>query len=211
MGRSPAARRVVRAAVVIVGAACVFNAAGCGSGKGFLNENDRLRRENMELTERAAAAEQRAAGLEADLAAARTAAGLTWPEGVDRPVCASVEIDGLSGGVDTDADGIDDILRLYVVTLDGKRRFVQTVGQLRVTAAAIEPGQEALTAAARTLSAAEFDAAYRSGLTGTHYTVEFSLGEAAPRGIESLTVRVALTDASNGRVHEAGRAVKVKR
>jgi hypothetical protein len=130
---------------------------------------------------------------------------------VDRPVCASVEVDGLSGGVDTNADGVDDIVRVYVKTLDGKLRFVQTVGELRVTAAVIEPGSDAATVAMRTLTAAEFDAAYRSGVTGTHYTIELPLGDAAPRGTESLTVRVALTDASNGRIHEAERAVRVKR
>ena len=185
--------------------------AGCGGGGEFLNENDALRRERMELTERVAELEQQTQGLRAELAAARAANEAEWPDGVAKPICASVEIGGLSGGVDRDGDGVDDVVRVYLRPLDGRGRFVQTVGALGVTVVRIEPGEVAETVAAIHLDAAAFDAAYRSGVTGTHYSVEVPIGGNGAAGSGSLTVRVGLTDAANGLKHEAERAVGVSR
>lgn len=95
------------------------------------------------------------------------------------PRCAGLEFDRLTSLVDRDGspgfEGVD----AYVRTLDGRRRFVQVAGTLRVQVLAY-PEADAKDSAPRvlgevTLGPEALREAYRSGLTGTHYAVALPL------------------------------------
>ncbi|MEO0587368.1 MAG: hypothetical protein AAF078_06995, partial [Planctomycetota bacterium] len=57
---------------------------------------------------------------------------------------------------------------------------------------------EAVTLARIDLAPADWHAAYRTGFTGTHYTLEAPLDPAAVVAAESAVVRVAFTQAQTG-------------
>lgn len=179
----------------------------CSGPRNFENENDRLRAENLDLTDRVASLTDRVAGLEEQVEIEQQRAGSDLPEGITRPAAVSVKIGGYSGGTDTDGDGDDDALRLYLTTHDARGRFIQTLAEVKVTAAALPPGEDARTVAAAEFDAETFDAAYRSGFTGTHYTLTVPVTDPAPPGTDHLTVRVAVKDVTTGRTHTAERSV----
>lgn len=187
----------------------VFLLPACGP-RNFLNENDRLRKENLDLRRRVESLSQRAAGLKKRLEAEKreSEAGKSLPEGVYQPAATSISIGRYSGGVDTDEDPANDTIRLYLSTTDRRGRFIQTLATVKVSAVAIPPGEQAKTVATATIDAKAFDQAYRSGITGTHYTLTIPVDPAAvPPGTEQLTVRVALTNLMTGQILEAEKTI----
>lgn len=178
--------------------------AGCQRGpRNFANENDRLRRVNAELRDEVQRLSTRVETLQEEVQRYRRAEQAELPEGVEPPQFRRVEIGGYSGGVSVGGgvggDG-DNAVRLYLRTLDAEGRFVPTAARAEVTLAVIPAGREAQTVATATFGAEQFNQAYRSGFTGTHYTLIVPVDPArVPAGTEQLTARVTVTDLITGR------------
>lgn len=176
--------------------------------RNYLNDNDRLRAENFDLTEKVQK-------LSTDLASTRKALEIEQhrttpqlPPGITRPVTASVEIGSFSGGIDTDNDRRDDALRLYVKTYDAQNNFLPTIGSAKLTAAYVPAGKPAVTVATAEISAKDFQAAYRSGVAGTHYTFTIPITAAVPADVKELIVSVAVTDLLTGGKIEAQKSLR---
>lgn len=196
----PRAQRSGAGGILTLCLAAAVLLTACHAGpRNFLNENDRLRRENLELLESVERHERRIESLnrviaaqEKQLAAKQDLPPL--PEGVQRPVCSRIAIGAFSGGVDTDNDGHDDLLRIYLQTYDQQDRNIVTLARVKVTAAVVPPGEQAVTLATKTWDAKSFDAAYRSSFAGTHHTLEIPIAGNLPAQITQLTVSIELTD-----------------
>lgn len=172
----------------------------------FINENDRLRRENMELRETVAELRQRTADLERSLETERARGDsplADLPASVQPPTVTRIEVGRFSGGIDTDGDGADDAVRLYLNTLDARGRFVPVVGEVRVSIVAVPPGEEARTLATVEHGPEQLQQAYRSGFAGTHYTLIAPVDEPVPEDLNTVLVRVRLTDLLTGAQHNA--------
>lgn len=119
------------------------------------------------------------------------------------PRCAGVEIDRLSGPTPA-----FDAVEVYVRPFDGRRRFVQVVGRLRVRADAVPSAWSESAMPPRMLGQAELGPgelreAYRSSVMGTHYAVRVPVEAGAWPTEGSVAVSVELLDALSGRVHRA--------
>jgi hypothetical protein len=182
------------------GAACLV-LVGCG-GRNYLNENDKLRSDNLALRQTVQELEESLRLRVAQVDSLQQAQGLrSRAEGAaasDLPRVVKVGLGRLSGAVDTDGDGHADLLRLYVLTNDQQGRFIPAIGPATVQAVAIEPGEPPRVLAERSFTPKEFVRAYRTGLMGTHFTLELPLPAALPEGVETATVKIVFTDASTG-------------
>ncbi len=184
-----------------------FSLFGCGNA--FLTPDDALRQRVLELETENAALIQRRDGLEKRLAIQDGQNGTSLPAGTERPICVRIELDPYTGPIDRDHDGKLDGIRLYVVPRDAKSRFIQTLGTLHCTATAIPAGDEPITVGKHTFDIAAFDAAFRAGLTGNHYTLEIPIdAKKIPTDLGQVTVKIQLKDAITGAAHEAERTVK---
>lgn len=132
-------------------------------------------------------------------------------EGAKIPQVVVLRFDRYTGGADTDNDGGDDTLRVYIKPMDQRGRFIVVAGSATLQAVAITPGQPPVLVVEKTLSPAEWDAAYRTGMTGTHYSIEAALPRPLPEGVTELTVKVTLTDAAGGATISQEQAVKLRR
>jgi hypothetical protein len=198
----------------LLAAVCLTSAlltCGCGQRR-FTNENDALRVKVLELETELAALKQRNAELEAELAAA-AAADRALPAEITAniPHVAGIAISRLSHLRDADEDGTPDTLVVYVNPTDGLGRFVQLVGRLSLHAALLPMDEQPRTIVRVALTPDEVRAAYRSAITGTHYTIEapISLPEDADAFAE-CDVRVAYEDGRSGRRLEAHRAIRLR-
>ncbi len=179
--------------------------AGCAGPRNFENENDRLRRENMELktaveelNTKLASRLQQIGTLETALAPQR--ARVPGVEPGDIPLAVSLRFGMYTGPVDTDGDGRDDLIRLYFQPLDQKQRFIPVAAAAQVQVVVITPGAEPRVLADKAFATDDLDRTYRTGVTGTHYTLEVPLPGDIPDDVREVTAKVALTDASTGRV-----------
>lgn len=199
--------------------ACVFLlfavVAGCGRSGDFLNENDRLRSENLILTrqveELESALQSRSAQvqtLEKQLGHVAAVSGVS-PE--DLPRVVEVRLGRLSGAVDRDKDGIDDTVRLYVLTLDQRGRFMPAIGPASVQLVVLTPGEPPVVVNEKDYTPKQFEKAYRSGFTGSHYSLEIELGAGMPHDVAEVNAKVIFTDAATGAEHGCERGVKVRR
>ena len=191
--------------------ALMGSASGCrsdfrtpddGLRRTVLEQKNRIAQLEAEVTRRKAAAvarEREIARLSTPPHAAQ-AAGVeeavgSIEDGVEVPRLAGLRYDGWSGPDDRDGDGVAEVVRLFVQPIDqlGRMRPVAA----RVTAKLVRVGGETLWE--RTLSPAEWDAAYRTGFTGPYYAVNVPLeGAVAEAGLEGLAVRVELVEAVTG-------------
>lgn len=182
--------------------AVVFALPGCGGPKNFLNDNDTLRRENLALQREVEKLNEQLRLRIAEVTALRDEArrvngtnaqpgadGAASPEGSDPPVLAGVQIDRYSGPVDTDGDGIDDVVRIYVYPVDQKGRMLPVAGTLTVRLVSIPAEGAPAVIAETTLPPDAFDAAYRTGFTGPFYRTELVLPDDCP---DTLAARVVL-------------------
>lgn len=169
--------------------------------KNFTNENDRLRKENLELRQEV---DRLRGQIDLRLAELEAMKQQVPPdqrpklEGAEVPRVVALTFDRFSGAIDTNNDGRPDLLRLYVKTVDQKGRFLPAAGRAAVQVVAIRTGQEPVTLAEKTFEPADFEAAFRSGLTGTHYTLEVPLNTPPPADVKELTVQATFTDAQTG-------------
>ncbi len=185
--------------------------SGCGA-KNFENENDRLRREVLDLKSQIGTLSNRAAAAEKQLEIekqAKAGQAPVLPQGVHRPVVSRIEIVKPSRGVDENKDGHDDAVRVYLETWDSRGRFLPALATVKVTVCAVAAGLPAVTVATGEFDAKAFDESYRSGIGGTHYTLRVPLTSPIPKGIGQVTVSIELTDLTTGASHKAEKIVNV--
>lgn len=185
--------------------------AGAGCRRDFTTQGDVLRERILELERENERLVLRSAELQAELqAAAARPASLPAEALAAQPRVAGIRIGRLSHVADTDEDGQPDLLRLYVTSRDGRGRFLQLVGSLSLNAAILPADAEAVTVARCTLDPIELRETYRSGIGGTHYTIECPLTYPAAAGVDAIDVRVTYRDATSGREHTASRSISTR-
>lgn len=165
---------------------------GCAPSR----ENSKLRRERAEYQERIAQLTADLEAKEAEVAALRQQLGVvSRVEGIEAPLLTRITLGRLSGLVDKDGDGQKDVLRLYVTPMDDRGRFRAFSGTAKLRAVDVRAEGEPRVVAQASFDGAQVDAAYRQGMTGTHYTFEtpVDLGDA-----EELTAVIEVTDAESG-------------
>lgn len=190
-----------------VAAVCLAaaGASGCtarvgGDGRDPSAHNDKLRRDNAELRRQIDETQRQIRLLEGELTSHRNRGpgGLDLPEGVAVPVLSGLAFARYTGPQDTDGDGADDTLRLYLRPLDQRGRMLVVAGTVNAQAVELRADAVPRVVADRTFDPAELDAAYRTGLTGDHYSFDVSLPSEALGSAKQLTVKVTLTEAATG-------------
>jgi len=165
-------------------------------------EADKSRREAQRLTGEVQSLESRIAQLEAELAVARRDRPDPLPEALPIPV--RLELGRLSGAVlttrsrDAEAPPESTLVRLYLQPLDGRGRFAHPLGDLDVELLGWRPQGDPVLIGRLHLTPAELSDAFRSGLTGTHYTIEIPISPPLTSD-QSLIVRCRLQDELTGR------------
>jgi len=204
-------RLIPQAVALFLAAACLLPACSRGP-RNFTNENDRLRAQNLELERSVAQLEDALARREGELDALRQQQEDARPlPGVTPPTLAQLKLDRYSGPVDTDEDGVDDLVRVYVKPLDQDGRVIPVVGVATLTLVAITDDAEPVQLAQQRFDADAVRGAYRSGLAGTHYTLELALPADASAGPSTLAVRLTFIDAATGAEHRVSAAYNVAR
>lgn len=183
---------------------------GCGSQRSFENENDKLRAERLELKDQIAMLQKQAAIREGELRTMREQidSGTQPVDGVDAPRLAGIVLGIYSGPIDLDGDADYDALRVYVRPVDQNSRQVTAVGTARVRLIVTPAEGEPTTVLDQRYDADTFHAAYRDGVTGTHYTLAADLPEDPPT---KATLHVTLNDAATGRSFTAEKPVSLVR
>jgi len=180
-----------------------FATVGCQRGpRNFENENDRLRAEVMKLQrqrdELQSTLDRRLGELQSlRQQLDRTAATQPMP-GAEPPTLVSLQMGQYSGGVDTDDDGVDDLIRIYLRPLDQKGRLLPVAGRAHVKVVAIPDTGDPRLLAEQNYDPQSFENAWRSGFTGEHYTLQLPLPADLPADIQQVTVRVTFTQARTG-------------
>ncbi|MGB0766834.1 MAG: hypothetical protein ACPGYV_03905 [Phycisphaeraceae bacterium] len=193
--------------LVIVGC---LSLPGCGSQKSFENENDKLRAERLSLQEQIDALQQKLTLREGELKATRQQLdGPLQPiDGVDPPRLAGIVLGLYSGPIDLDGDATYDALRVYVRPVDQHSRQMTAAGEARVRLIVTPAEGEATTLLDRRYDARAFHRAYRSGVTGTHYTLKADLPDDPP---PAATLHVTLTEAETGLTYETQKQIALTR
>ncbi len=183
---------------------------GCGP-KNFVNDNDRLREENLKLKQQVDDLNEQMELRLGEIKGLRAkSAGERAIKDADPPVLAKIIFDRYSGALDTDSDGRDDLVRMYLTPLDHRGRLLPVAGRLKLQVVAVLDDAPPALLAERTYEPDDFDDAYRANLTGYHYTLELKLPESIDPAITSATVRASLTEAVTGHVVVAEQIVPVK-
>lgn len=182
----------------------------CGSQQSFQNENDKLRAERLSLQQQIDALQDKLALREGELQATREQLSDPLPpvEGLEPPRLAGIVLGLYSGPIDVDGDAKYDALRVYVRPVDQHSRQITAQGTARIRLIATPAEGEAMTLLDQTYDAKAFHDAYRSGVTGTHYTLKADLPEDRQT---HATLHVTLTEAATGLVFKAQKEVSLVR
>ncbi|MEX0885645.1 MAG: hypothetical protein WD009_04320 [Phycisphaeraceae bacterium] len=171
-------RTVALAALVaVLVAGAVLPGCRVGGGRSVASENTRLRQVNLDYQRQVDRLESRLVLKEGQIATLTQQLEQAAPpmDGAEVPVLSRIELGRFTAGYDTTGDGRDDTLRVYVRTLDQHGRMLPVAGRARVRAVVVPAEGEPRVLAERVYEPREWDAAYRAGFTGTHYTLELSL------------------------------------
>ncbi len=187
--------------VVVVGSSLAV--VGCEVGEPtFLTREDDIRAENLRLRRQTSRYEDQVQLLLAQIRSLEqrieTRSKLVDVPASELPRVTAIKFGRYTGVADSDGDGVGDTLRIYLLTLDQKGRFMPAIGRVAVQAVALRPEQMPLIVAQQTIEPADFDKAYRTGLTGSHYTLEAHLSELLPQGVDRVTVTASFADADTG-------------
>ena len=184
--------------------------AACGSQQSFENENDRLRAERLTLEQQVDDLQRKLVQREDELRATREQQQNPLPpvEGVEPPRLAGIVLGRYSGAIDQDGDAAYDALRVYVRPVDQHSRQITAQGTARVRLIVTPARGEPKTILDQTYEPKAFHAAYRTGVTGTHYTLKADLPADLPA---SATLHVSLTDAATGLVFKSQKEVSLVR
>lgn len=182
--------------------ATAISFAGCSAGR-ISEENSRLRRENLELSDKLKNQDAqilRLRGQVDGLASKLNAQGKTIPgvKAGDIPVATRITFGRYSGAFDENGDGTSGTIRIYVLTEDQKGRFIPVAGKAILQVVLIDADEGAKELARKVYEPKAWDEAYTNGLTGTHYTLEAKVGRPTALDGQSVTVKVTLTDAATG-------------
>ncbi|MEM9418657.1 MAG: hypothetical protein AAGA25_06305 [Planctomycetota bacterium] len=182
-----------------------------GDGRSLAQHNDELRRDNQELRQQIDETQKQLALLESELRVYREdGAGSGAIPGAVAPVFAGLEFGRYSGPIDSNGDGNDDEVRLYLKPIDQRGRTLVVPGQVRVQLLDIT-GDLPEVLLEKLWEPAEWDAAYRSGFTGDHYSLAIALSEDVLSGRDTLNVVVKLTEATRGTSREIQAAYPLHR
>lgn len=193
--------------------------SGCrlgGSQKSYLNENDKLRRENLELKQKIEKLESQNASLKGgnEQLAAKLARALDLPESArldQLPTPARISVGRYSGAIDTDRDGNFDLIRIYIAVYDQNDRFVPLGATASAQAVAINPPAAPRVIASVDLTADEFEAAYRpGGFTGPHYTIELPLSGVAS-DVAKANVTISITPLTSDKAMTTETTIELKK
>jgi len=127
------------------------------------------------------------------------------------PTLSQIKLGGYSGVIDTNDDGRDDTVRLYVTTLDQEGRLLPVVAKATVQVVNIPQEGEPQRLASRSYSSKQFNDAYRSSFTGDHYTLETELPDSLPQKLEDVTVKVTVTHAASDTSFSAQQTYRLRR
>ena len=100
--------------------------------------------------------------------------------------------------MDTDDDGADDRVVMYIQPNDQLGRMRVTAGRLNVQAVSLRANTPPRVVADRTYEPPAFDGCWRSGLTGDHYAVELDLPADLAEDVTAVTVQLTLTESGTG-------------
>jgi len=205
--RNLCVNQFVRLSVAALGVTlCLTTLVGCGvSAHEMGRQNDELRRSQMELQREVDQLREQVRLRESEVRSLQkqVSGGVTPVEGADVPTLAELRFARYSGPIDTNRDGVDDVVRLYLRPTDQHGRFLTVSGKAVIQVVAIRTGEAPLSLADVTIEPAEFDKAYRSGLTGTHYSLDAKLNQAPPVNTSAATAKVTFTVAATGVSHTA--------
>ncbi|MCH7545432.1 MAG: hypothetical protein IID30_03395 [Planctomycetes bacterium] len=191
-------------------ALAMISLSGCGSSL-TSDEADALRRKVLDLEKMNLQMSLRTTELEAELK--RQSAGFdSLPVEIreNTPRVARLTIGRLSHARDDDDDGRSETLLIYVDPEDGFGRFVQLVGTLTVHAAILPADRDAITIGRFTLKPGPLRAAYRSGFSGMHYTIELPIQLSPENSGQTCLVRVIFKDGHTGLEHSTEREIKLQ-
>lgn len=194
---SATSRTQARLTPAAVAASLLIGGCTIGGSSTVSIQNDELRRkvaeQQRQIESLAAARDELSVKL---LAKARDAGA--DPEAVAAtPAVSRLEIDALSTLLPPEGKAPVTGVRVHLRTLDGRQRFTQAVGVMTVELL----DASGTTVASNRVGPAALRDAYRSSVTGTHYTIETPV--AAPAAGTTFTLRVRFEDALTGRPFEA--------
>lgn len=205
---------VARGVLWSFAAASLLAPAACsiGGSSTVSAENDRLRREVMGLQGQVSRLEGETDELKTKLATVAKARGL--PPGViaSLPVVTHVELGSYSNIIPP--MGAAAAVRAEFSPKDGRDRFVQCVGEVRIEALLLsEVGKgEPKRIGMVTLDAPALRDAYRSGVLGTYYEaivpLEPGVSDAARE--DAVLLRLEFMDGTNDQIHKAERTIKAR-
>lgn len=189
----------------------------CGGPRNFTNENDRLRKENLELKRTVETLQRdlkrRSLQIE-QMEQASTRPGLpaevATVKASDLPKVTDIEFDRFTGSIDTNHDDIDDTLRVYLRTLDQRGRFLPAAGHAILQVVNIPSNGSPVEIARQVYPPKDFAEAYRTGIGGTHYTLELALPTNLGKGTHQFTVKVTFVDAATGQTFSNEQATKIR-
>lgn len=206
---------------VMLAALCALlglSACTVGGQRSVSAENDRLRRQIIDLEAQAAAFKGERDELAIKLRESLRAGSLPAADAIQAlPVTTHIEIDTMSGFDPADSTKPATHVVFAVRPLDGRGRFVQVAGLMTVEAlslpASISPDAtgEPTRLVVATIAAADLREAYREGFGGARYEVMVPLPAPLLRGqgqTPTLVLRVELTDALTRTMHHAERTVR---
>lgn len=164
---------------------------------------DELRDENQALKDEIAKLQRNIELRLAEIDTLNQQASADGPDAQGRRAASPLQmqtlaLDRFTGLVDSDGDGRADVIRAYVQPRDGQDRFLPVKATATMQAVILQPQREPVVLAQRVWDAAAWDDAYRSGFTGSHYTLELPLDEPLAADAGPVTLVIAVTDASHG-------------
>ena len=174
---------------------------GCTRGpRNFLNENDELRRNNLQLRKQVDQLQEKVTLRVAEIEKLQQQLERhpAKVEGANVPEVVTLRFDRYSGAIDTDSDGADDHIRVYLKTLDQHGRFIPVAGRALLQAVVINADATAQVLAQKTFEPTELDATFRTSITGTHYTLDLPLPAPLQSQVDHVTVKLSFTDAATG-------------
>lgn len=196
-------RSAVSAALLI---ACVV-AVGCNSQQADLAQRLRkLDAENVRLTRRVNQTNQRVAALEKQL---QTLQGFPPERMAHFVTAAQAKIGRFTGPFDSDNDGIDDGIKVYLKLRDRHGDTIKAGGQVDIEFWDLAASQDQRLLGTWQFAMANLSAHWLAGMMADHYRFELTWpGGRPPRNLY-ITVKLRFADAITGAVFESQKAVEV--
>lgn len=183
--------------ILLVATAILF--ACSSAGRNFASQQDELRKRNLELELRIKSLnKQIEQHLKNQAILHEQVSGqASKMTGVEVPQLNRIKFGRYSGALDTDKDNTCDVIRIYVLALDQDGRFIPVAGRAVIRASQITADGKIQSLGERLYDAPMLANSYRSGITGTHYTLELPLSSIAPPNESTRAIVTVL-------VHDAG-------